>query len=543
MATRQYCDWYMPSGSHAFKSAEVAFQEACEIFEKEATNDPKKKCRLECIKATKLNDLIQTVNQARQHYTQDRSHSKIRRYLEHVTERIHHYGNIMDVLVQQHPEYVCLAWGTMKLLVGAVVEHKKMGSIITNSLLDIADALPRVKLVSVLYPTKSLQRMVAILYACIIKFLIRALRWYEEGSWKRALHVVTKPIGLQYDDILEEISHATSNIMAEATAGSQAEQRDMHNELIAIRNAVEVTSGVSSAEQRDQRQMLKELLGLISGLKIDINTGHVVAQTERSQIYRSVCDIKSTQALHVLSSQCLIDYEASLQASKSQRDRRRAFKSTPFWKSRDLQDWNQSPTSSFFILRVRIADRQSVQDFSTNVIQQLLQAGLASLWILKPRDETHSSIDALKSLIYQAAISVNKLRRENDQPLDVNRFLHAHSEKEHVQLLADVLCSLKVVYFIIQSSAIESDYIPHFVSCLRKVIQRVAEQGAATILRVLVIHWSPGRNFGETESLDDHRSRLQPLRVPKGKKARTPNRPFLTTEGHRPRLDRLRKPM
>lgn len=46
----------------------------------------------------------------------------------------------------------------------AVVEHEKTGSVIANSLLDIADALPGVKLVSILYPTEPLQRMVATLY-------------------------------------------------------------------------------------------------------------------------------------------------------------------------------------------------------------------------------------------------------------------------------------------------------------------------------------------------------------------------------------------
>ena len=28
--------------------------------------------------------------------------------------RVQYYGNVMDVLVQHHPEYVSLAWGTMK---------------------------------------------------------------------------------------------------------------------------------------------------------------------------------------------------------------------------------------------------------------------------------------------------------------------------------------------------------------------------------------------------------------------------------------------
>ncbi|KAJ6037116.1 hypothetical protein N7540_001395 [Penicillium herquei] len=535
MATRQYCDWYTSSGSHAFNSAESAFKEACEIFKKE-TSDPNKQHRLECIKATTLDDVIYAVNQARRHYTQDRSHSKIRRYLEHVTERIHYYGNVMDVLVQQHPEYVSLVWGMMKLLVGAVVEHKKTGSVITNSLLDIADALPRVQLVSVLYPTESVERMVATLYACIIKFLLRALRWYEEGSLKRALHAVTKPASLQYDNIVDEMSRVTNSLMAEATAGSQAEQRDMHSELIAIRNTVEVSSSISRDEQKHQRQVLQDLLDLVSELKIDIHCGQVVAQTERSRIYRSICAVKSTQALQVLSSQCPIDYEASLLTSKCQRDRRRTTKSTPFWTSRDLQDWNRSSKSSLFLLKVRIADRQSAQDFCTNAIQQLSHAGIASLWILRPCDDTHSSLDALKSLIYQAAISVNKLKGENDQTLDVNRFFHAHSEEEYVEILAELLCSLKVIYFIIQLNAIDPDFIPQFVCCLRKVTRRVSERGASTIIRILVINWSPGQNFGEMDSSNQQRSRPQPMRVPKRKKIRLPNRPLSVIERSRQRL-------
>jgi hypothetical protein len=44
--------------------------------------------------------------------------------MEQVSERVHYYGNIMDVLVQHHPEYVSLAWGTMKLLVGVCVKQK-----------------------------------------------------------------------------------------------------------------------------------------------------------------------------------------------------------------------------------------------------------------------------------------------------------------------------------------------------------------------------------------------------------------------------------
>lgn len=44
------------------------------------------------------------------------SESKARRWLVALSERIAFYGQVFDVLVQQHPEYVSLAWGTFKFI-------------------------------------------------------------------------------------------------------------------------------------------------------------------------------------------------------------------------------------------------------------------------------------------------------------------------------------------------------------------------------------------------------------------------------------------
>lgn len=98
------------------KPAEVAFNRARDIFESQGTRDPKKRRLLEGLSATTLEDLLATIADTKRHYDQDRSGSKLRRCMEHISERIHYYGNIMDVLVQHHPEYVSLAWGAMKLL-------------------------------------------------------------------------------------------------------------------------------------------------------------------------------------------------------------------------------------------------------------------------------------------------------------------------------------------------------------------------------------------------------------------------------------------
>ena len=42
--------------------------------------------------------------------------AKVRLWLSDLSAKILHYDNIFDVMVQHHPEYVSLAWGTFKLL-------------------------------------------------------------------------------------------------------------------------------------------------------------------------------------------------------------------------------------------------------------------------------------------------------------------------------------------------------------------------------------------------------------------------------------------
>ena len=48
---------------------------------------------------------------------------KARLWSTEVSEVLVYYGNIFDVLVQHHPEYVSLAWGTFKLLFVVSIPH------------------------------------------------------------------------------------------------------------------------------------------------------------------------------------------------------------------------------------------------------------------------------------------------------------------------------------------------------------------------------------------------------------------------------------
>ena len=53
---------------------------------------------------------------AKSRYDQTHQNKKVGKWLSRFSSGVQYYGNIMDVLVQQHPEYVSLAWGAMKFL-------------------------------------------------------------------------------------------------------------------------------------------------------------------------------------------------------------------------------------------------------------------------------------------------------------------------------------------------------------------------------------------------------------------------------------------
>ncbi|CAD6455876.1 0948c2d2-2604-486d-955e-68159fcefd71-CDS [Sclerotinia trifoliorum] len=44
-----------------------------------------------------------------------------------------------------------------------------------------------------------------IMYAYILRFLIRSLRWDQESKLLHLVHAITRPVELRFDDLIEEI--------------------------------------------------------------------------------------------------------------------------------------------------------------------------------------------------------------------------------------------------------------------------------------------------------------------------------------------------
>lgn len=112
--------------SNPFTPAEEAFHEALDIFKETLTKDPAKRRLVDELLATStLGDVLNLVLDAKKQYDGSASHSRIRQVLSAFSQRLLYYGNIMDVLVQHHPEYVSLAWGAMKFIFGVGKDAQK----------------------------------------------------------------------------------------------------------------------------------------------------------------------------------------------------------------------------------------------------------------------------------------------------------------------------------------------------------------------------------------------------------------------------------
>ena len=126
---------------------------------------------------------------------------------------------------------------------------------LAKGLSQVADSLPRIELSTILYPTKRMEEVVAQLYAHIVNFFIRAKDWYEECRLRLAITALVRPAKLRYDDIIQDIEVCTREIDLLSTAGAQAEQRDIHLELQALRQR----QNDSDQREKESRMVLLEI--------------------------------------------------------------------------------------------------------------------------------------------------------------------------------------------------------------------------------------------------------------------------------------------
>ena len=108
------CRFTNESFARCLDPAREAFAEGVEIFSSTLTKDSRKICLAR--QASCMEDVQSAVTDAKARYDSGRQNHNVSMWLSKLSTRIGYYSNIMDVLVQHHPQYAALAWGAMKVL-------------------------------------------------------------------------------------------------------------------------------------------------------------------------------------------------------------------------------------------------------------------------------------------------------------------------------------------------------------------------------------------------------------------------------------------
>ena len=142
------------------------------------------------------------------------------------------------------------------------MNHEQLIAELAKSMSRIASALPRVDVHLHLYPTEAMKCAVEDLYALLISFYQRALRWYEARPIKRAIRTIIKPYPLQFQDIVEGIQNRVREVESQAIAMAHKEIREVYVLVKECCTAQNMMRAEQSAVHSERGQLASTMHGI-----------------------------------------------------------------------------------------------------------------------------------------------------------------------------------------------------------------------------------------------------------------------------------------
>ena len=99
------------------------------------------------------------------------------------------YSKLLDVVMNGCPEYAGLAWGIMKVLLCAQINHAKLKENVEQHLISIGEQSALVDQFVYYSPTERMAEMVGLLYADFGKFLRKAIDHYAKSKLGESMYV------------------------------------------------------------------------------------------------------------------------------------------------------------------------------------------------------------------------------------------------------------------------------------------------------------------------------------------------------------------
>ena len=129
------------------------------------------------------------------------------------------YSKMLDVIMNQSPEYAGLAWGAIRLLLVAHTNHSKLKHAVEHYLIQFGQGFCVVNQLMNSHPTKKMVEAVSEAYVCFSKFLAKAVEYYKESKMKSAVKAFAFPWETRFQALVTKIEAAFKRIREIASAG------------------------------------------------------------------------------------------------------------------------------------------------------------------------------------------------------------------------------------------------------------------------------------------------------------------------------------
>ncbi|PVH95787.1 hypothetical protein DM02DRAFT_731625 [Periconia macrospinosa] len=475
--------WYTSEDSiRADDPAREAYEEAIQVLKRELTSDDCKRILVD--KTHTIGDVQLAIQEAQANYENSHRRSSAREWLRRCASRIVHYGNVMDVMIQGCPEYASFAWGALKFLFIVITNHEELLTEFSKAVAKIGDALPRVELLYILYPTARMKTGLSELYAKIIQFVQLAIKYYKSGRLSKSLAAVTKPFSLKYKPVLDDIRECSRRIDELANIAHKAEFRDLHLE---VKQLKEIALGTYSLQQQSQRQFQADL---------EIQRGNY----QRAQIEL----ITSLPIFSTLPSQ-----EATLKYCQSIASRRRQRISCTL-SYRDLlilKTWFETNDSSVLIGQAH-GIKTSSRDFAVDLLNLLIPRSIPAIWIL-PENESMEIMPDLENIMASLVAQTLELNpaafSAGQHPISTHSFRRPISIKRWFDILQKCMEGLKylllVLDFTMLQSCLERSRLLEAEEFLEAMLKLRGPKGP--VLKIVALTWkmNPIIDIGEDSNL------------------------------------------
>ncbi|KAI6086340.1 hypothetical protein F4821DRAFT_238530 [Hypoxylon rubiginosum] len=479
-----------------------------------------------------MHEVQSILENAMSKYKSKQRFSVLRDRLKRLSSKIHYYGNVVDVLVQHHPEYVALVWGAMKFLFTAVMNHEYILKNIAQVMGQVADSLPCYELSYSLYSSERMEPALTDLYVNLLEFFIKAREWYDEGSLRRTWHSITDPWELKFQESYDKIRECSRRIERLAFAGVQAEVREIHTLSLASKashqnheqNNQQIMEKVSTLHDKHDLGF-KQVIDKISALdgKHDLTVQQVTemlskmldtltsAQTLHSNaLVDDNTVLTGPQVVNIISSisgcdsvwGCMKTYQYCRVTRNQRKNTVTQMQIRPFWLDPKLRKWTSFDSSGMVAIQGNASSRFLMKDFMINVIDELKSNNVTALWLLNPIGKSSASLsctDAMKQLVLQVVQSCRSPSTEKSMAETVARIQGAKTSQDWAALLQSVLAQLnRQIYVLVDLEAFYDrsggDNGILFLQSLWKMCSALSQQVTDPKVKVLVL--SHGRMIG-----------------------------------------------